>query len=379
MSATLSTFRLAALRVGRMVQKELKQLFRDPKTKGLIFVSPIVQLLLFGYAVDTDVEQLPTFVVDHDSSYESRLLLDAFTSSGHFRVVGTSDRSGDLIDALDVGAAKAGIEIAPGFAAALGRGEEVPIQLLFDGTNSNTATIAQGYAVQIVQEFGTDLAVRERGVRSGVDLRTRAWFNPSLASRTYNVPAVIGVILLLMSLLLTALSVVRERELGTLEQLMVSPLRPFELILGKTIPAAAIALLQLFLVTAVPLLWFDIPMRGSALALLFAAALFILAGLSIGLFISTISSTQQEAFLGMFLFLLPAIILSGFLYPISSMPRVFQYLTLANPLRHFLEVVRGIFLKGAGIVELWPQFLILTTLATLISALAVTRFKRSLA
>ena len=200
----------------------------------------------------------------------------------------------------------------------------------------------------------------------------------TLESRVYNVPAVIGVIVLLMCLLLTALGVVREREMGTLDQLLVSPLSAGELMLGKTIPVAGIALVQLTLITGTALPWFGIPLRGPLSALLVSAALFVLAGLSIGLLISTISKTQQEAFLGMFLFLLPAIILSGFLYPVETMPRFFQFLTLANPLRHFLEVVRAIFLKGAGVPDLWQQLLVLAGMALLGLALAVHRFRRSL-
>jgi ABC-2 type transport system permease protein len=248
-----------------------------------------------------------------------------------------------------------------------------------DGTNSNTATVAQGYAVKIAQAHASRVA-GESGVMlpTSVDLQTRAWYNPALVSRVYNVPAVIGVIVLLMCLLLTALGVVREREVGTLEQLLVSPLSATELMVGKTIPVAGIAMMQMGLVTTVALLWFEVPLRGSVPALLLAAALFILAGLSFGLFISTISATQQEAFLAMFLFILPAIILSGFLYPIDTMPGLFQQLTLANPLRHFLEIVRGIFLKGAGLRELWPQFAVLAGMSGTGLLVATRRFKATL-
>lgn len=374
----MTDIRGALFRISRIVRKELRQLFRDPKTKGVIFVSPIIQLLLFGYAVNTDVRDLSTFVVDQDHSVESRALLDAMTATGHFRITGRSDRPADLTGALDAGSAKVGVEIPPGFAEALRSGRSAPVQILLDGTNSNTATIAQGYLAKIVQSASLGTGGRSSDVAGGVDLRTRAWFNPDLASRVYNVPAVIGVIVLLMSLLLTAMSVVRERELGTLEQLMVSPLNASELILGKTIPVAGIAMVQLTLVTTVAMLWFGIPFRGSVIELVLAAVLFIVGGLSAGLLISTISSTQQEAFLGMFLFILPTIVLSGFLYPVESMPEIFQHLTLLNPLRHFLEIVRGIFLKGGGIAEFAPQYLALLLLAALGVGYAVRRFARSL-
>jgi ABC-2 type transport system permease protein len=362
-----------------MVAKEIRQLFRDPKTKRVIFVAPVIQLILFGYAVNTDVRNVATGLVDHDRSAESRALVESFTSSGYFRVVESSDRVADLGRALDRGKAVVALEIPAGYAADIAAGRSPVVQLLVDGTNSNTATVAQGYAVKIAQARGVRILTEAGGrAQAPVDLRTRAWFNTSLESQVYNVPAVIGVIVLLMCLLLTALAVVREREVGTLEQLLVSPLTATELMLGKTLPVAGIAMMQMGLVTTVALLWFDIPLRGSVPALLFAAALFILAGLSFGLFISTISATQQEAFLAMFLFILPAIILSGFLYPVDTMPEFFQQLTLLNPLRHFLEIVRAIFLKGSGVRELWPQFAILTGMAGTGLAVATRRFKATL-
>ena len=369
------------LRVRRMVEKELRQLFRDPKTKRVIFVSPVIQLLLLGYAVNTDVRNVAVALADHDRTRNSRELVDAFTASGHFRIVETTDRGGDLGTALNQGRAVATLEIPSGYARDLRAGRGATVQFLVDGTSSNTATVAQGYAARIVREMGLRQATHLSPgslTRPGIDLRARAWYNPSLESRAYNVPAVIGMVVLLMSLLLTAMAVVREREVGTLEQLLVSPLTPTELILGKTLPAAGIAMMQLALVTAVALLWFDVPFRGSIPALVVAAGLFILAGLAVGLLISTISRTQQEAFLAMFLFLLPAIILSGLLYPIDTMPSVFRQLTLMNPLRHFLEVVRGIFLKGHGFADLGVPFTVLACMAGTGMSVAVARFRRSI-
>lgn len=369
----------SVFRVFSLVRKELRQLFRDPKTKRVIFVAPVIQLILFGYAVNTDVRRMSTFVVDHDRTASSRLLLDAFTASDYFRITGRSQDDSQMGRALDRGVAKLGLVIPAGYGRDVAAARSPAVQVILDGSNSNTATVAQGYALRIVADHAARTADAAGAAPQGIDVRSRAWFNAPLESRAYNVPAVIGVIVLLMNLLLTAMAVVREREMGTLEQLLVSPLSPGELMLGKTLPVAGIALLQLSLVTAVALLWFDIPLRGSPIALLFAALLFILAGLSLGLLISTVSATQQEAFLGMFLFVLPAIILSGFLYPIETMPRPFQVLTLANPLRHFLEIVRGIFLKGAGPAELWLQFTVLTGMASGGPALATRRFRRSLA
>jgi ABC-2 type transport system permease protein len=230
-----------------------------------------------------------------------------------------------------------------------------------------------GYAERIV---GAYAVARAGPAAVAVDARIRAWYNPDLASRNYNVPAVIGAILLLICQLLTALAVVRERELGTLEQLQVSPLRAGELILGKTLPFAVIGLADLALISTVALLWFRVPFRGNPLVLLGGALLFLLCGLGLGLLISTVSKTQQEAFLSSFLLFMPTMLLSGFMFPIASMPRPFQILTLANPLRHFLEVVRGVFLKGAGVADLLVQFVALAAIGSLLFGLAVRRIAR---
>ena len=367
------------LRIREMVKKELRQLLRDPRTRAVIFIAPVLQLLMFGYAVNTDIRNTATFVVDHDQNSESRRLIDAFRATGYFDIVGESVRPRDLVRALDDGDALIGIEIPRGYSRDLASGRGSSVQIIIDGTESNSATVAQGYAQQIVQRLALEHAVADGLLPGGgVDLRTRAWYNPNLESRVYNVPAVVGALILLMCLLLTALAVVREREFGTLDQLMVSPLTPRELMLSKTIPVALVALVDLVLISAIAVIWFDIPIRGSPPALLFAAILYILACLAIGLLISTVSKTQQEAFMSMFLFLQPAIILSGFFYPISSMPQVFQWVTLLNPMRHFLEIIRAVFLKGEGVTALWPQYVALGLIAAAVMWLAVVRFPRTI-
>jgi len=371
--------KISPLRVWVLIQKETRQLRRDPQTKRLMFAAPIIQLLLFGYAVNTDVRNVATVVVDQDRTTESRLLQETLTASGYFRIVAVGEDPRDIEWALDRGDAVMGVQIPPGFAESLKSGRAATAQILIDGSSSNTATVAQGYADRIVRDFAMDQAAA-RGLRmeGGIDLRTRAWYNPDLSSQVYNVPGVIGLLLLLMALLLTALSVVRERELGTLEQLMVSPITSEELILGKTVPVVIICLVDLAIITVVALLWFHIPLRGSVGALVLASFVYILAGLGVGLFISTISKTQQEAFLTMFLLILPAIILSGFMYPIDTMPEIFQHLTLLNPIRYFMEIVRGIFLKGQGVLDLWVHYLVLTGMALLAVWGASQRFKKSL-
>ncbi|OGF24264.1 MAG: ABC transporter permease [Candidatus Eisenbacteria bacterium RBG_19FT_COMBO_70_11] len=362
-------------RIGVMVRKEFLQVFRDPRMSRVIFVAPIIQLVVFGYAVSTDIRNTRTYVVDHDRSVTSRALIDAFTASGYFRLVGRSDRAADLVGALDGGKAILGIEIPPRLAADIASGRGATVQLLFDGTNSNTATVASGYAERIVQSFGARLA--GGSAAPAVDLRPRAWYNPDLSSRDYNVPAVVGSLMLLVSLLLTALAVVREREIGTLEQLMVSPLTARELIAGKTIPFAIIGLFDLALVTTVALLWFRVPFNGNLLLLVLGSVFYLLSGLGIGLLISTVSSTQQEAFLANFLVFMPAILLSGFVFPVSSMPALFQWITLLNPVRHYLVIVRGLFLKGVGLPALWPEFVWLLVLGVALLGFASTRFHKT--
>lgn len=375
--------RLTLLRLRRMVVKELRQLLRDPKSARVIFVSPILQVILLGYAVNTDVRNLPLIVVDHDRSAESRGVTEALTASGYFKVVATSDRAGDALAALDAGKAGVALVIPPRFSADLARGAVPSVQLLLDGTNSNTATVAQGYAGKILARHGADLVRDARGAEmgasgGGVDLRARAAFNPGLESQVYNVPGIIATIVLMMSLLLTATGVARERELGTLDQLLVSPLTPGELMLGKTLPVAFIAMIQLAVITLIAIQWFAIPFRGSPLVLLFGAALYILASLSLGLILATETHTQQEAFLGLFLIIMPAIILSGFLYPVETMPPFFQAVTLLNPLRHFLEIVRDVFLKGSGIGDLWRQYSILALMAVGGLTIATARFRKAM-
>lgn len=368
---------LSLNRMRELLKKELRQMLRDPRMKAVIFVAPMVQLMVFGYAVNTDIRDTALYVVDQDKSAVSRELVEAFTATGYFDVVGRSDRPSDLALALDQGDAVVGIEIPAGFAADLARGTG-SIQVLVDGTNSNTGTVAQGYAGQIVQRYASEYMQRTgRLPPGGVDLRTRAWYNPELESRVYNVPGVVGVLVMLMGLLLTSLAVVRERELGTLDQLLVSPLSTTELILGKTIPVMLVGLIQITLISCVAVLWFNIPMRGSILVLLPAALLYILAGISLGLIISTISKTQQEAFMAMFLVLFPIVILSGFMFPVDSMSDFFGALSLLDPIRHFVEIIRALFLKGEGLAGLWRQYVALAIIATSALALAMVRLRKS--
>lgn len=360
-------------RIAELVRKELLQVVRDPRLLRVVFLAPMIQLVAFGYAVSTDVRHTATYLLDGDGTSTSRRLTEAFEASGYFDIVGHVERPAELVAALDRGDAVLAVEIPRGFGAALARGQGATVQLLLDGTNSNLATITRGYAERLVERFGAEAVARP--VPLPLELVERAWFNPDLKSRNYNVPAVVGMIVMLVCLLLTSLAVVREREMGTLERLLVSPLQPWELVAGKTLPFAAIGFFDLLVVTGVAIFWFEVPFRGSASLFLLASLLYLLSALGLGLLVSTLSNTQQEAFMSTFLILMPVLLLSGFLFPISSMPVGFQWLTLGNPMRHYLEIVRAVFLKGAGATALMPQLLALAGIGLVIFTLAGLRFR----
>jgi ABC-2 type transport system permease protein len=366
---------LSRIRLIQMIRKEGRQLLRDPKAKPMLLASPVVQFVLLAYAATTDVEHLKTVVIDHDRSTDSRALIAAHTATGYFDIVRIADRPEAIAEALDRGDAMVGIMIPPGFSRDYRSGQGARIQALVDGSDASVATVAQSYVEQVAARFGVNATTAARGV----ELRSRAWYNPSLLSRYFNVPAILGMLLVTTCLMLTTMCVVREREMGTLDQLQVSPLRPAELIIAKLAPVVAVATFHLTIFTTITVLWFQVPFRGTPWALGLAAMLFILAVLAVGLLISAVSKTQQEAFMLMILAMLPAIILSGFLSPIDGMPRYLQVATLLNPVRHFLDIMRGVFLKGTGVAELWPQYLALLALGTGTLALATNRYRRSLA
>ena len=368
-------------RAREMVRKELRQMFRDPRMKRMMFGPPLIQLMIFGYAVNTDIRDTRTFILDEDRTAVSRQLADGLTSSGYFVVTGRGERPADVTHALDHGDATIGIDIPQGFTADLASGRGAKVQVLVDGTSANSANVAQGYVGLVVQRLAQDLGRTDAQTHRrtvGVALEARAWFNPDLKSRVYNVPGVAGMIIMLMGLSLTSMAVVREREIGTLEQLMVSPLRPAELIVGKTLPVVMVTALDLVLVVVVANLWFHVPLRGSLLLLAAGSFCFILAAVGLGLLISTISGTQQDAFMTMFFFMLPIVILGGFMFPVANMPVAFQWLSLLDPLRHYLEMVRGIFLKGAGLAALWTQLLALAVMGPGLLWFAVTRFHKTI-
>jgi ABC-2 type transport system permease protein len=368
-----------------MLVKEFIHTFRDPRMRAVVFVMPLIQTLVFGYAVTTDVRQIRTAVYDGDGSEASRELLQRFARSGYFEVTEHVGSERRLAELMDRGATQAVLRIEPGFGAAVRLGRPRALQVIVDGTDSNTAGIVLSYASRIAGRLSKDILVAQvartgRARESGwVELESRAWFNANLESRHFYVPGVIAIVVMLITLMLTSMAVVREREIGTMEQIIVTPIRPFEFILGKTVPFALIAMLDVALVSAIGVFWFQVPIRGSLVLLFAGATVFLLTTLGIGLFLSTVSSTQQQAMMGTFFFYLPATLLSGFMFPIANMPEPVQWLTLANPLRYFLVIIRGIFLKGVGLDVLWPQFAALAGMGVLVLAVSTSRFKKTLA
>ncbi|WP_306533564.1 ABC transporter permease [Geobacter sp.] len=369
-----------------MLVKEIIQALRDPRMRFILFIIPAFQTVIFGYAVNTDVRNVTTAVYDLDNSTESRDLIARFQRSGYFQITEHIRREGRVRELMDRGEVKAILRMNQGFGADLGAGRTAPLQIILDGTDSNTAGIVLNYASRIAARFNDELQssqrARSRGMSpsaAGVQLQSRAWFNENLESSNYYVPAVIANIVLIITMLLSAMAVVREKEIGTMEQMIVTPISRSEFILGKTIPFILIGFIDVAVITAVSKFWFDVPIRGSLLLLFGATALFLMSTLGFGLFISTVSTTQQQAMMSSFFFIFPAMLLSGFAFPIENMPQVVQYVTYLNPLRYYLVIIRGIFLKGVGADILWPQMAGLLVLGSVILAFAVTRFRKTLA
>ncbi|MFI4938905.1 MAG: ABC transporter permease [Burkholderiales bacterium] len=373
-------------RIAQLLIKEFLQLKRDKSARFRLLIPPIIQMLLFGYAATFEVFNVSTAILDQDHTPESRNLIAAFVHSSRFEVTTLAQTHKEAEDAIERSDAQVAIVVPPGFSELLHKGQSAPIQVLVDGTNSNTALIALGYVGEIANSLGRfyalDLAQRTGSALGRtlvhVDVAQRYWYNPNLNSRWFFVPGVIGTLLLITIVNLTAFAIVREREVGTLEQLLVTPIRPAEFIIGKTLPFFLIGLLEAAIIAGVGMLWFKVPFVGNPLLLLGGTCLFLLSVLSIGLLISTLCTTQQQAFASNFFVLNPLFILSGFSFPISSMPQALQWLTFLNPLRYYLVIIRGTFLKGIGIEFLWPQMLALAAIGFTLLTVSVLRFKKSL-
>ncbi|MDG0025551.1 ABC transporter permease [Trinickia sp. Y13] len=372
-------------RVYAMLVKEFLELKRDRWALFRLVVPLVLQVFIYGYAATFTVSHVSTAVLDLDGSQASRDLIARFTANGRFEIVDFPRSQKDIAHELDAGRAQVAVIIQAGFARALQQGRGAPLQVLVDGTNSNTALIALGYVSKIVAQYQGDWLATGWHARAGaappaitVALQERPWFNEGLDDRWFFIPGVVGTLTLLQVVSLTAFAVVREREVGTLEQIMVSPIRPVEFILGKTAPSFLIGLGDVAIVATLGVAWFDVPFVGSIFVMLVGVMLFLLAVIGLGLLLSTFSRTQQQAFALNFILVNPIFILSGFAFPISAMPRVLQWLTYLNPLRYFLVVLRAVFLKGVGFGVLWPQLAAMTALGLVMLGVSVARFKKSL-
>ncbi|MCJ7496680.1 MAG: ABC transporter permease [candidate division Zixibacteria bacterium] len=380
-------------RIKHIFLKETVQIRRDRRMLMIIFVAPVIQLMLLGYAVTTDVNRIPAAILDFSKTQESRELIQLFQNSDKFQINHYVDSPKELVKLLDRGEVWLGIEIGVNFAQELKTGKTAILQIIIDGTNSNTAGVTSGYINQLLLPYNKKLiqnVVQKKvaqALSSGivpeikflnVENQQRAWYNPELKSRDYNLPGVLALILMITTMMLTSMAIVREKEIGTIEQLMVTPIKTPELILGKVIPFALIGFIDVVLVTSVAILWFKIPFRGNFFLLFLSVGVYLLTTIGIGLFISTLSRTQQQAMMITFFFLMPAIILSGFMFPIANMPKVIQYLTYINPLRYFLVIVRGIFLKGSNLSVLWDKLLPLAGIGIAVLIFSVLRFQKKL-
>jgi ABC-2 type transport system permease protein len=368
-----------------IIRKEFLQLRQDRKMFGISFIAPVLQLIILGYAATFDVSHIPTVICDFDNTPSSRELVRSFTCTEYFRVVGYFDNTSEIDNQLDDGHASIAIVIPRGFEKKLGAGASAPLQIIADGTETSTAGIGLSYAAIIVSQYSQNILLQslvKRGVATlpaRVSAEFRVWYNPELKSRNFMVPGVLGLLLMVMTMLLTSLAIVKEKELGTLEQLVVTPIKPYQLIIGKLAPFFIIGVVDVLLVVFFASLVFNLPVKGSVLLLLSLSLVFLMTTLGLGLFISTISRTQQQAMMtAIFFFMLPMMFFAGFVFPIENMPTIIQYVSYIIPLRYYFIIVRGLFLKGVGIQILWPYALALLLFGSIILSMSVMRFQKKL-
>src|SRR3990172_8231342 len=380
-----------------MVKKELVQALRDPRIRFVLFGTPLLMILMFGYAVNTDVKDIRMAVMDEDKTAMSRKVIDKFTGSGYFYLVSYLHSPNELGPLMDKGEAEVFLHIENGLSKKVKSGRVSELQVIVDGTDSNEAAVISAYVNGILQDFFLEhystrirAAVLLRSaaasasgastagftISSGVRVLERTFFNPDLLSRNFFLPGMIGFIVSLITIMLTSMSIVKERETGTMEQIIVSPVRPMEFIMGKTVPFAIVGFIDMFIVTMVSIFWFNVPFKGNILFLFLSGLLYILSTLSVGIFISTISRTQQQAMLSFFLFFIPAMLFSGFVFPIYAMPETIQVITYLNPLMYFIVIIRGVFLKGVGIAILWKELVLLLIIGIFLLYLSSRRLSR---
>ena len=369
------------------LRKEFQQLRRDPNLLRLVLIGPILQMLILGLAVNLDVNSVKLLVCDQDHSLQSHDFIARFENSGYFPIVAKVDRTSEIDDYLLRGKAELAITIPPNFGKDIEKGVPAPVQAIVDGSESNAASVGLNYAAAIVAGYSQDALLQSFARRGfgqltpiSVTPEIRVWYNPDLKSRNYILPGLLGLILMQATVSLTALAIVKEKERGTLEQLIVTPIKTWQIIIGKLAPFAIIGLVDIFLALAGVTLVYGIPVRGSVLLLLLLTVLFIFTTLGIGLFVSTVSNTQQQAMMtAMFFVMFPMNFLSGFVFPIENMPTIIQGFSYLLPLRYFYEIIRGIFLRGAGLAELWPQVIALVVFGVAMLTISSLRFHKKLA
>jgi ABC-2 type transport system permease protein len=376
---------LSFRRIIAIVFKEFIHIKRDRPTLGIIFAFPVVMLLLFGYAASTDVDHMSMVILNQDNQRESRVLIQQFEQSTYFRVKGYTNNEKNLRNIIDSGKAKLGLIFPPNYSQDIARGKEGQAQLILDGSDPSVARTALFTAGVIAQNHGSRLLIEQlqkKGIRSDlpvpVSLRTRVWYNPDMKSVNFNIPGLIGLILQNITVLLTAFALVRERDKGTLEQLIVTPVRPIELIIGKLIPYVFIGLMDVFLSLAVGTLWFHVKIAGNIFELIMLSCIFLIGALGMGLFVSTVAKNQLQAMQMAFAIILPSVILSGFMFPREAMPNIIYALGFLIPLTYFLEILRGVMLKGIGTGLLLQPVLLLSVFGAFALLLSATRFKKKL-
>ena len=369
-------------RIIAILKKEFGQLFKDRRLLPIVFVAPVLQLTLLGFAASLDVKNISMVVCDLDKSAESRSMIQKFTNSGYFTMEYATEEYSAIKQYIDDNKVTMALVIPPRFGDKVLRREPARIQVILDGSEGNTAAISMGYVNQIIIGASTQILTEVLGGRAPVgrvDPEVRAWYNPSLESRNFMVPGVLVLILLITTTNLTAMAIVKEKEVGTLEQLMVTPIRSFELILGKLFPFIIVGMTNVCIVLTVMVFGFGIPIKGSVFLLFVLTGIFLMTSLGVGLFVSTISKTQQQAMMtAIFFVMMPMMYISGFVFPIENMPMPLQYLSLFIPMRYYLVVVRSIILKGVGLDMLWPQAMMLLTMGLAILVASALRFRKKL-
>jgi len=369
-----------------IVKKEFLQFRRDPKMFAMILISPVIQLIFLGYAANFDVNVVHTAIFNQDKTATSRQFIEKFEGSGYFEMDYYVDNYKTLQKLIDNHQIILGLVIPIDFEKKIKRNETAPVQAVFDGSDGNTASISAGYVQLIVSNYSKSIVttfMNKAGIKilpaGNVESKVRVWYNPELKTRNFMVPGIVGLLLMIVTLILTSLAIVKEKELGTLEQLIVTPIKSYQLIIGKLIPFALLGFVSEIIVLTAMVFVFNIPVRGNLLFLFFTTALYILSTLGLGLFVSTISKTQQQAMmLAIFVVMMPMIYLSGFAFPIENMPKIIQYFTYLIPLRYFMVIICGIILKGVGFSDLWLQTTLLFLIGITIIFLSSLRFKKRL-